>query len=180
MTNCRNFAPAAISVILLLPLGLSACAGNTTSIQLSSTNPPTTFQPLGILQYIPPSYYACTETTPENLCLAYFSHYFNIANAEMLFNNQVFVFKNIVITDSAIKYAADDYIRIDTCLQCYFLHSGSLKQLKSGDKVDVVGVDAGASRDYAGCLVFKGCVFLPASSVQLPAAGSSQLVVTGY
>jgi hypothetical protein len=132
-----------------------------------------------IQQYIPPLYYACSETTPENLAQAYYSHYYNVADAENTYNGQVFVFKNITITESAIKYATDEYMWV-AILQCYFMKSGAAKDLKAGDKVDIVGIDIGVSKDYIGTLIFTGCIFLPAGSVQLPAAGTSSLGIPSY
>jgi hypothetical protein len=137
-------------------------------------------QPALAQQYIPPDYYNCSVTTPGDLGKAYFGRYNNIAAAEQEFNNQVFVFKNMVITDSELKYATEDYLWLDNIIQCYFLNSGSARQLKVGEEVDVVGIDAGVCKDYAKLLVFNGCIFLPAGSVQLPAGGGSGLTIPSY
>ena len=132
------------------------------------------------IPYIPPAYYNCTETTVDTLLQVYFNHYNAVAGAELIFNGQVFVFKNIVISDASLKYATEDYIWVNGVIQCYFLKSGSARQLKVGDKVDVVGVDAGICKEYSGSLVFNGCIFLPAGSVQLPAGGTSALSLPSY
>jgi hypothetical protein len=134
----------------------------------------------GIVPYIPPMYYACSETTPQNLAQAYFLRYFNVADAENNFNGQVFVFKNITISEYSLKYATDDSIWVDSIIQCYFLKSGGAKDLKAGETVDVVGIDAGMGKDYTGTLIFKDCIFLPAGSIQLPAAGTSGPAVPFY
>jgi membrane-bound inhibitor of C-type lysozyme len=131
-------------------------------------------------QYIPPSYYACTETTVDTLLQAYFSRYNAMPGAEIALNGQIFVFKNVVITASSLKYAGEDYIWVQQTIQCYFLDTGRVHQLKAGDTVDVVGVDAGICKEYSGTLVFKGCIFLPAGSAQLPAAGTPGLTLPSY
>jgi hypothetical protein len=137
-------------------------------------------KPTPIEQYIPAGYYNCSVTTPADLCRAYFGRYHNISAAQAEFDNQIFVFKNVVITGDELKYATDDYLWLDNIIQCYFLTSGNLQRLKAGDEVDVVGVDAGLSKDYKNLLVFTGCIFLPAGSVQIPAPGSSSLVIPPY
>ena len=133
-----------------------------------------------IIQYIPPSYYNCTETTVDTLCNAYFNRYLNVAGAEMSFNGQVFVFKNIMIADVSLKNATEDYIWVQSMIKCIFLERGSAGKLKAGQKYDVVGVNGGICQDYFGTLVFNGCVFLLAGSVQLPVDGKSALTFPSY
>jgi hypothetical protein len=98
----------------------------------------------------------------------------------MVFNEQVFVFKNIVITDFSLKHATDDYIWLQSTIKCIFRERGSAHQLRAGQKVDVVGVNGGIGKEYSGTLVFNGCVFLPTGSVQLPAEGTSALTLPSY
>ena len=98
----------------------------------------------------------------------------------MEYNNQIFVFKNMVINSDELKSATDNYLWLENVVQCYFLTGGNLQKLKAGEAVDVVGVDAGPSKDYDNLLVFTGCIFLPAGSVQLPAPGFSALAVPSY
>lgn len=173
-----GLAMFAILVLSALPVACKATA--TTGPLQIRTDYPQTIVPMDVVPYLPPQYYACTETTPQNLAQAYFLRYFNVAEAENNFNGQVFVFKNITISDYALKYATDDYIWVDSIIQCYFLKSGSAKDLTAGETLDVVGVDAGMGKDYAGTLIFTGCIFLQAGSVQLPATGASALAVPFY
>ena len=133
-----------------------------------------------VQQYIPTEYYSCFETTPENLCNAYFSRYYNIADAELKYNGQIFVFKNVKIADSDLKYATDEYMWVNTIIQCYFLKSGSASQLKANEVVDIVGYDSGPNKDYSGTLTFSGCIFLPAGSVEIPAGDSSNFTIPTY
>ncbi len=136
-------------------------------------------QPPSIDQYVPPGYYNCTVTTPVNLCKAYFESSHNIT-AGLEYTNQVFVFKDMVITGDELKSATDGYLWLENLVQCYFLIGGTLQRLKAGEKVDVVGVDVGPSKEFPNLLVFSGCIFLPAGSVQIPAPGSSGLVFPSY
>jgi hypothetical protein len=157
----------ALLLVTVLPAAMQAsCAGNA---QVAIVQP-----------YIPPSYYNCSVTTPATLCHAYYGRYNNIATAEEEFNNQVFVFKDLTITDTELKYATNDYLWLEGIIQCYFLTKGSASNLKIGEKVDVVGINTGQSKDYKNLLVFTGCIFLPAGSAQLPAGGNSALTITGY
>jgi hypothetical protein len=124
------------------------------------------------IPYIPPSYYECTAITSTDL-LGYYYYYNRYApapNVEQDVNNHLFVLKNLLVTDSALKYATSKYIWMDGIVQCYFLAQGTADTLRAGDRVDVVGVNAGVGKDYAGTLIFTGCIFLPAGRVQLPAA----------
>jgi hypothetical protein len=162
MNKISALSSSILSAIVVMAFSQAACSGQAQS---------------KFIQYIPPSYYNCTEVTTENLLLAYFSPYYAIPNAENALMGQVFVFKNIVITELSLKHATEDYIWVNDVIQCYFLKSGSARQLRAGDKIDVVGVDAGLGKEYAGSLVFTGCVFLPAGSVQLPASGASALTL---
>jgi hypothetical protein len=170
-----NSAPALLAAGVIV-IFFSACSSHPAS---GTTVPTTAPQPV-IQQYIPSDYYSCSVATPENLCQAYFSRYYNIADAEQEYNNQVFVFKNMVITSEELNYATADYIWVDGIIQCYFMKSGDANRLKAGDVVDIVGVDSGDSRDYSGTLIFTGCLFLPAGSIQLPAGGTSALNIPVY
>ncbi|RJO61983.1 MAG: hypothetical protein C4542_05080 [Dehalococcoidia bacterium] len=165
MNKTPALSSAIVSIITVLVFSQVACSGQTQS---------------NFIKYVPPSYYNCTDTTPENLLQAYFGRYNAVPGAEIIFNGQVFVFKNIVITDCSLKYATADYIWVQSIIKCYFLQSGSVRQLRAGQKVDVVGVDAGISKEYTGALVFTGCVFLPAGSVQIPVEGISALTLPSY
>jgi hypothetical protein len=132
-----------------------------------------------IVQYLPPHYYACTEANTSDLLNAYYSRYNAVPDAENVLNGHVFVFKNIAIQGLSVKNATDAYIWVNGVIQCYFLVPGSQSLLHEGDIVDVVGIDAGVGKDYSGTLIFTGCVFLPAGSVQLP-AGDSGLTLPTY
>jgi hypothetical protein len=122
------------------------------------------------IPYIPPSYYTCIETNSAELLsyYYYYNRYSPIPDVENVLNGHVFVLKNITITDSALKYATSKYIWVDGIIQCYFGAQNNAKGFTVNEKVDVVGINTGIGRDYAGTLIFTGCIFLPAGSVQLP------------
>lgn len=165
MNKTSALSLAVVTASILITISLTACSWQA---------------PSKFVQYIPPSYYNCTETTVDALCNAYFSRYLNIAGAEMSFNGQVFVFKNIMIADVSLKNATEDYIWVQSMLKCIFLERGSAGKLKAGQKYDVVGVNGGICQDYSGTLVFDGCVFLPAGAIQITAGGTSALTVPSY
>ena len=131
------------------------------------------------IPYIPPSYYECTAITSADLMsyYYYYNRYAPAPNVEQEVNNHLFVLKNMLVTDSALKYATSKYIWMDGIIQCYFLAQGTADTLRVGERVDVVGVNTGVGKDYAGTLIFTGCIFLPAGRVQLPAADSGGLGV---
>jgi hypothetical protein len=125
---------------------------------------------------LPPSYYACTESTPIDLMNAYYSHYFAIAGAEIVLKDKVFVFKNIAVTAAMEQHATDEYVWINEgSIKCYFVSPGERARLRAGQSVDVVGVNEGMCPDYAGTLFMKDCFFLPAGAINLPAVGGATL-----
>ena len=157
-----------LATVLSIAVGLFCQAGCARQAQALES---------AVVQYVPPNYYDCIETTIENLLNAYYSHY-AVGPAEVLYNGKVFVFKNITVTASSMANATDMWI--NGAIKCYFLVPGSAKKLKADEKVDVVGIDAGQCDEYIGTLTFEGCIFLPAGSVQLPAGDGSDITVPEY
>ncbi len=131
------------------------------------------------IPYIPPAYYECTPITPADLLsyYYYYNRYQPVPNVEQDINNHLFVFKNIEITESALKVATSDYIWVDGFVQCYYLIRNAGAGFRAGERYDVVGMNAGLGHDYAGTLIFTGCIFVPAGKVQLPAADGGGLTV---
>jgi hypothetical protein len=159
----RPAAPAVLSAVITTLVAVilpTSCSASKTALSEAP------------IPYIPPSYYECTAITSADL-LGYYYYYNRYApapNVEQDINNHLFVLKNMLVTDSALKYATSKYIWMDGIIQCYFLAQGTADTLRAGDRVDVVGINAGVGKDYAGTLIFTGCIFLPAGRVQLPAA----------
>jgi len=132
-----------------------------------------------VVPYIPPTYYNCSETTINNLWAAYWGHANPLPDAETVFKGQAFVFKDIIIDDSMLASATENYIWVNE-IQCYFLQGGSANRLKAGEKFDIVGVNERVSTEYSERLVFTGCIFLPAGSAQLPIVDTSGLALPTY
>jgi hypothetical protein len=131
-----------------------------------------------VVPYMPPAYYTCIETTVNDLLNAYFIDTRNnevLWGAEDAYNGKVFVFKNAVITPTDMKDRTAEYIWIDGRIKCYGLSPGVTSKLSNGERVDIVGTNAGLSQEYSGSIVFTGCVFLPAGYVQLPSEQGSGL-----
>ena len=157
-----------LAVILSVAAGQVGCARQADALESA------------VVQYIPPNYYDCIETTPNDLLNAYYSHYNAVGDPGVLFDGHIFVFKGITITAPELNHATDEFMWIDGAIKCYFLEQGSAGRLSINEKVDIVGIDSGVGTEYNGTLVFEGCIFLPSGSVQLPAGGGSSLTVQIY
>ena len=129
---------------------------------------------------LPIRYYNCLESTPQGLLAAYTVHYYDTSAARVLYTDQVFVFKNIEVTQSMKRHLDEGYAWVEQ-VKCYLL-DGSLARFKPGDKVDMVGFNRGIRTDQEVplCLLFDGCVFVPAGSLQLPAEGGGTIIGAGY
>jgi hypothetical protein len=124
--------------------------------------------PTSLPDYVPPSYYNGNITTPENLLQSYFGPGADPA-AYTRYDGRVYVFENLVIIRSKVENATEHFMWMGN-IQCYFFKGGAAEQLKANEKVDMVGFDLGLSSAAPGCLLFSGCVFVPAGSVQLKPA----------
>ena len=145
-----------VALVIILVAGLCGCA------HAVSTAVP----------YLPPSYYDCIEVPPDTLVNNYFGPYGNRNIASENFDNQVFVFKNVKVTDDWFVNAAEGYIYINV-IKCDLSNSVDIKRFKTGDKVDVIGVNEGVLSVIPAALEFKDCVILPAGTIQLPAGGAA-------
>ncbi len=124
-----------------------------------------------VVPYLPPSYYDCTESTPNDLINAYYGHYNALAGADIILKDRLFVFKRVAVTPTMVTNATDKYVWIEQGLiKCYFLSPAERGKLKAGQPMDMVGINKGSCADYTGTLFFEGCVFLPPGVVKLPAS----------
>ena len=154
-------------VSLSILLTISSCSNQVKSIAIP---------------FIPPTYYDCIETDSHALTQSYFDiRYLQMKPDDVNpMKNQVFVLKNIRITENDMKHANDKYIWVDNLLKCYFWDTANLRQLQANENVDLVGVFVGACPEYPGTLTLTGCILLPSDTVQLPAPGSTSKLATGY
>jgi hypothetical protein len=128
--------------------------------------------PSNIVQYIPPSYYACLEVSPDDLLKAYFHpNLGNLALANQKYTNLPVVFKSIRVNRGMLLDKAKDIFCISS-VRCIALLGGAVSALRAGDLIDIIGINCGPWPDYPGWLLFTDCIFLPAGSVQLPAPGA--------
>jgi hypothetical protein len=131
------------------------------------------------LPSLPPEYYQAAVATPADLIYAYYSKYMVISEAEVRYNNMVFVFKNITVTDKTFAFKKDGYIQEDQikCLVPDIMNDA--KCYRVGDKVDIVGKNLGDKFGVPG-LTFSDCFILPAGAVALPAPGEGLMGVAVY
>ena len=130
--------------------------------------------------YLPPLYYQSIEVTPEAIVKYYFDPYGHGWEAEMIYDDQPFVFKNIEFIKGMMESKGPDYIWVDR-IRCYAIDPGDVAQLKIGQMVDVVGMMRGISKDpdMPISLVMTECYFLPAGSLAIPVGGGGGFVA-GY
>ena len=149
--------------VALALLALSACA------RVDFAPPPN----------IPVAYYNCLEIKPQDLVALYSVHYYNIYASQMLYDNQVFVFKNIEVTPAMLKHVDEGYAWLWD-IKC-LLADSTFSRYRPGEKFDLVGINLGINRDQGVpfCLLFKDCFVMPAGALKLPAEGGVP-VIPGY
>lgn len=120
---------------------------------------------------IPPLYYSSTEVAPGALAHEYWNPHLDVPSAKLLYDGRIFIFKNILLDDTALKHKKEGYLRLEM-VKAYITNTNYLARLKVGDLVDIVGINGGVASDFVG-LNFIDCIVLPASSVQIPIGGTS-------
>ena len=155
-----------VSVLLLLT---GACKTNAEAVMGQYTNSQTSAPP-AIIPYIIPAYYQCIEVLPMDLENAYYSAYGNHAEAETMYNEKIFVFKNLLVDLYMIRELDKGWVWADL-IKCPVINPGDARKLKPGDRVDILGVCLGRDLKYSPGLYFRDCYVLPAGCVQLPAPG---------
>ncbi len=120
--------------------------------------------------YLPPEYYSCAPIVPAELLKEYFGDHaeFRWINVNTQYNDVVFVFKNILVDKRTFTGLDSGFIWVDQ-IRCYLMNAGSMHGFKPGDKIDVVGRNAGPASRYIPGLTFNNCVVAPAGQLALPA-----------
>jgi len=157
-----------IAGVLILP---SACK----SAQENVIGQPTesyTATPPAIVPFIPPAYYDCISVLPVDLEAAYHTAYGNHAEAEIMYNGKVFVFKNLLVDLYMISELDKGWVWADLT-NCPVVNVDYAKTLKPGGRVDIVGICVGLNLTPRSVLAFKDCYVLPTGSLQLPAPGGA-------
>jgi len=142
--------------IVLLPLLAAA-------VVLGSCGPATFIPP----DYIPPEYYQCTEIDPQDLINVYFSGYGDFTTIEALYNDVVYVFKNVPVDKRMVMALDEGYIWVDQ-VKAYLVNPESMNRFKFGDMIDLVGINDGPTSYYQAGLTFIECYALPAGEIPLP------------
>jgi hypothetical protein len=125
-----------------------------------------------IVPYLPPSYYQCVEVLPVDIEKAYYSEYGNVANAAALYNGVTFIYKDQLVDAYMIREVNKGWLWADLT-KCPIINLDLAKQLKPGDRVDIVGTCVGRDLSQSPGLVFRDCYVLYTGSLQLPAPGGA-------
>lgn len=128
----------------------------------------------GDAQFIPPAlipfeYYNCSPIEPNQLLTEYFGDHaeFRWMDVNSTYNNVVFIFKNIAVEDYMLTELDRGYIWVSQ-IQCNLVNPGVMDNFKLGDKIDLVGRNAGPEFQFLPKLTFNGCVVMPAGQIKLP------------
>lgn len=168
-----------LGLLLVASMGLVACKSEEGFTALSEVPP-----------YIPPEYYSCVEISAYEMAFTYWSPYSQRLREEgspipgEAYRGSTFILKNYLVTDYVLRDKANGFIWIDM-IKCYPLNPDSIKNVKLGTMIDVVGINMGPELedygDYAdGNLIFNDCVFLAAGSVKIPSDTTGQVLVPAY
>jgi len=128
---------------------------------------------------IPAECYNCIEVLPQDLNTSYFSGYANSAQSEALYNNQYFVFKDLVVKDWVIQDIDEGVLWAGSGIKCILVENEYSKNLKLEDRIDVVGLNTGVISYETPGLLFKDCYVLPAGALKLP-SGAGGGFSAGY
>lgn len=153
--------------VFLIPVILAALASESCAYQPHSMY---NFPP-----NIPPEYFNCLEANPTDLLNAYFGHNVDIKQSENTYNEQVFVFKNIVVKDWVVKDLSQGWIWVST-IKCMVSNLNDMKDYKMGEIIDVVGRNKGVISLTPSELLFEGCIVMPTGSVVLPVGGGKAFI----
>lgn len=125
---------------------------------------------LNPLPYVPPEYYGCAPVEPQDLLTKYYHDHAEQywADVNILYNNVVFIFKNITVDERMFSGLNEGFIWVDQ-IKCYLMNPDIMANFKPGDTIDVVGRNAGPSSQYIRGLTFNNCVVIPAGQIAIPA-----------
>ena len=101
---------------------------------------------------------------------AYYSQYGNHAEAETMYTGRTFLFKDQLVDAYMISEVNKGWLWADLT-KCPIINLDLAKQLKPGQRVDIVGISAGRDLSQSPGLVFRDCYVLITGSLQLPAPG---------
>jgi hypothetical protein len=152
-------------VLIILMLVTASCANRTYIL-----NP---------APFLPPEYYLATQVEPKALVNVYFTGYGDFTKTEAMYNDAVYVFKDVLVDKRMFIGLNEGFIWVDQ-IKCYLVDPDDMKKYKAGDKIDVVGLNKGPTSYYIAGLTFKNCYALPAGRVAIPASPGTGTFTPGY
>ncbi len=117
--------------------------------------------------YLPPMYYDCIQVDPQALVSTYFVGNVDIVSVRAKYDGAVFVFKEVRVNDRMFTGMNEGFIWVDQ-IKCYLTNPENIRAVKTGDKIDVVGRNAGQTSLFIPGLTFRDCLILPAGQRALP------------
>ena len=131
------------------------------------------------LPYVPPEYYGCATIEPDDLLREYFGDHaeFRWLNVNAQYNDVVFIFKNVLVDERMFTELDKGFIWVDQ-IQCHLMNLSSMYEFKPGDKIDVVGRNAGPTSHYIPGLTFNNCVVIRTGQIALPVDGDASSTFT--
>jgi hypothetical protein len=115
------------------------------------------------------------EVTSTDLINSYFHPYFNIVDAENKYNNLVFILKNIIVRDWVIADLKHGWIWAGG-IKCMLMNIGDMKRFRIGDRIDIVGRNAGVISRTPPGILFQECVAMPTGTFAIPVTGGAAFV----
>jgi hypothetical protein len=128
--------------------------------------------------YLPPNYYDCTQVDPKALVSTYYVGNVDITSVRARYNGVIFVFQDVLVNDRMFIGMDEGYIWVDQ-IKCYLANPDKMNSFKLGDKIDLVGRNAGQISYFIPGLIFKDCYVLPAGQIALPATPDAILGTFG-
>jgi hypothetical protein len=129
--------------------------------------------------FLPADYYNCTQVEPKDLVNIYFTGYGSFTTTEAMYNDVIYVFKNVLVDKRMFIGLNEGFIWVDQ-IKCFLINPDEMKHYKAGDRIDVLGLNKGPTSYYQAGLTFKNCYVLPAGRVALPANPGAKPFTPGY
>ncbi len=153
-----------------VPAYVTPILGDTATLTATTDAP-------AIVPYLPPAYYQCIQVLPMDIEAAYYSQYGNHAEAETMYTGRTFLFKDQLVDLYMIREVDKGCLWADLT-KCPVTNLDLAKQLKPGQRVDIVGICTGRDLLQSPGLVFRDCYVLITGSLQLPAPGGQVFTPT--
>ena len=120
--------------------------------------------------YIPAHYYSATEIEAQALIDAYFWGNIDWTSVNAKYNGEIYVIKNVTVDKHLLFDLNKGFIWVNQ-IKCYPTNLKLMKSFDLGEKIDVVGINAGPTNPIPQDvpeLQFKDCVVIPAGLLTIP------------